>query len=490
MSKLTASLRRTVAEAPDRLAIQRGEQRLSYAELRDAIEALGVHIGNVAGNRVLLLLPDTLSSYLCHLAFFIEGAILAPVSVRSTTAQIDRLCKRLQPHLIVTNRPLFSRHKDVLESLPHLLIDSSPAGEPGQFAYSGSVASGTVRATRPQADMRLLIFTSGSTGEPKGVCLSEQNILAAAEMMVSFLGLSAERKSLVTVPLYDYYGFIQIYGHILAGCGYILGESPTFPTPLLRRIVTEQVTDLVLVPHTLRQLLSLPGGGCADAFRALRYMTSSSDFLTSPLLDATFAFNPELEIFNIYGLTEAGRAACRRIGANAPPSHSIGKPSPGAEIILDSPEGEIGEIVLRGPNVMLGYMTEVRDDEIHFTPCAEVRSGDLARRAENGEIVLLGRHDHMINIMGNKIHPAEIETLALQVPGVLDACASVRRDGDGEAVVILDVVPRPESYDGEALAKHLARHLRRVFVPRRINRVPRVERTEIGSKIVRGEVGV
>src|SRR5205807_667964 len=107
------------------------------------------------------------------------------------------------------------------------------------------------------------------------------------------------RKSLVTVPLYDYYGFIQIYGHILARAGYIFGESIALPNPIFTRIISEQITDLVLVPHTLRELLRLATGERAEAIRRLNFMTSSSDALTPELLAQAFAVNPSLAVFNI-----------------------------------------------------------------------------------------------------------------------------------------------------------------------------------------------
>jgi len=492
MNKLESSLRQMATECPDRLAIQYRDRRLSYSKLIGILDAFGQKLGRLSGMRIVLLLPDGMSSYLCHLHFFLSGAIVVPVSVQSTTLKIRELCQTVHPHFVVTNPLLRARHKGAIEGLPCLVVKSDYTDAPWGFDYE-SLAFESVLGGRGQnlgtesEDIRMIVFTSGSTGKPKGVCLSEANILAAAGMNVSILSLGPLRKSLVTVPLYDYYGFIQIYSHILAQCGYILGESIVLPDQLFRRIREEEVTDLVLVPHTLREILRMIGDHHADVIRNLRYMTSSSDALTPDLLRQAFVLNPDLKVFNIYGLTEAGRACYREIERSSVPSNSIGRPSPGVEITLDGPKGEPGEIVIRGPNVMLGYFRDICDDRVVFNPCTEMRTGDRAYYDEKGEIILVGRQDHMINMRGVKIHPSEIEMIALQVAGVTDALARARTDGNGEVAINLDVVMGGDTCDLGALREHMRRNMSPHFFPREINAVPSIKRTELGSKIVRRE---
>jgi len=331
----------------------------------------------------------------------------------------------------------------------------------------------------------MIVFTSGSTGEPKGVCLGESTILAAARMNVSFLGLDSARRSLLTVPLYDYYGFIQIYSHILAQSGCILGESIAFPDQVFQRIRDEQVTDLVLVPHTLREMLRVETGERHETIRRLQFMTSSSDALTPELLQQAFQVHPGLKIFNIYGLTEAGRACYQKIEASSALSNSIGRPSPGVEIVIDHSNGGPGEIVIRGPNVMRGYFQGIENDRVVFKPCTEMRTGDLGYFNEHREIVLLGRRDHMFNIKGAKIHPVEIERIALQAPGVADAQARTDLDANGEVFILLDLVPANDGCDLEQVRAHLRRNLMPLFFPRELNIVPALKRTELGSKIIR-----
>jgi acyl-CoA synthetase (AMP-forming)/AMP-acid ligase II len=198
-----------------------------------------------------------------------------------------------------------------------------------------------------------------------------------------------------------------------------------------------------------------------------------------------FELNPDMKIFNIYGLTEAGRACHKEIGRSSIATNVIGKPSKGVEIIIDAPEGESGEIIIKGPNVMLGYLQEIDKDNVIYKPCSQVNTGDIGYYDKNGDIVLVGRLDHMINIKGSKIHPAEIETLALQIPGISDAVAYTGANEKGDTIINLDIVSDDEKGDLNALRTHLRKYLPPYFYPREINIVPHISRTELGSKILR-----
>ncbi|MCF7762189.1 MAG: acyl--CoA ligase [Verrucomicrobia bacterium] len=491
MNEIESALRGTAAEDPDRLAIQHRDRRLSFGEITRSYDEFAARWPDLEAVRIFILLPDGLTSYLAHLFFFLRRATVIPVSVRAATANIAELSDRVRPHLVVTTSLLGSRHSGALSSLPCLEVDLEDVRSlwadralrmvperccPG---LGGPVPSNL--SEQP----RLIVFTSGSTGKPKGVCLSEGNVLAAAGMMVSFLNLQPSRRSLVTVPLFDYYGFIQIYGHLLARTGYVLGETIGFPDSLCSRLLDAQVTDLVLVPHSLRELLRFVGLDGREVFGALRFITSSSDVLTTDLLEAAFSKNPELKIFNIYGLTEAGRACYREIDRGSIGSNSIGRPSPGVEIAIDTENETAGEIIIRGPNVMLGYMRAIENGGVDYEPCREIRTGDLGRLGENGEILLLGRRDHLLNIMGSKIHPAEIEAAALRAAGVKDARARSCTAEDGRITIRLDLVLAEAASGFESVQRQLRTSLPSLFVPQEYNVVSEIVRTELGSKVVR-----
>lgn len=493
MNKLESALHITASECPDRPAIQFRNCRLSYSELANILDSLTQHFGTPSGKRIIILLPDSIPSYLCHLHFFISGAIVTPVSVRAVTSRIRLLCEKIKPHFIITNSTLREQHKSALESFPCILIKNEEIDPARGFDYEtfglDDIFTSDQQFSGRSKDIRLIAFTSGSTGDPKGVCLSEDNILSAARMMIDFLSLEPSRKSLVTVPLYDYYGFIQIYGHILSQCGFIFGETIGRPDQLFKRIHDEKITDLVLVPYALREMVRRIKESNNNVMKNLKFITSSSDFLTADIIKQAFELNPDMKIFNIYGLTEAGRACSKKNERSSIASNVIGKPSKGVEITIDAPPGEPGEIIIKGPNVMLGYLQKVDNEEVIYDPCSQVNTGDIGYYNKNGDIVLVGRLDQMINIKGSKIHPNEIESLALQIPGISDAIVRTGTNEKGDTIIKLDIVSTGETGDLNALRAHLRNNLPPYFNPKEINIVPHISRTELGSKILRSKTG-
>jgi long-chain acyl-CoA synthetase len=483
-------LQRRLLDAPDALAIQFRDNKLSYSELGIRIEQLHTEFGDLDGRRVIILLPDSLEAYLMYLFLFLSRAVIVPLSVQVTTQRIRDIIAKVEPDLILTTELLYQTHSGSLSSTPCMVLTESGRfrakapnfPEPVAAGLSREFESGTAKGDEAA---RFIIFTSGSTGVPKGACLSEHNVISAADMMVDFLPLDARTKSVVTVPLYDYYGLIQIFGHVLGGGCYIFGLSPSFPKQFFRVLKDEGTTDLVLVPHTLGKLVRVSSALTKEGMSSLRRITSSSDVLTEDLLSETFEVNGDLTVVNIYGLTEAGRACYRKINRGTAFSNSIGRPSKGVGVRIEGSYDGLGEIVLSGPNVMLGYIKGIKANRVEFSPCHEMRTGDLGYFDQAGEIVLVGRKDHMINLMGAKIHPSEIETAALRVKGILEARARLGRTNPGQPRIELDVVLDGGSVSIEGIREELQKSLPRMFVPASICVLPELARTELGAKIIR-----
>lgn len=471
----------------DRVAIQHKAQQVAYAELPEAIDRVSEQTPWLGGARVAVMLTDSIPTCLLHLHLFRSGATAIPLSVQATTPHLASVFQRVQPHYVVTNEILYKKHAEVLGRVDCVVVRTRD-GAP-EFDLRAAGAGGSARADeREPEDVRLVLFTSGSTGTPKGVCLSESNLLSAAGMMAEFMDLSEDRRTLVTVPMYDYYGYIQILGHVLRGAGCIYGESSAFLGSLLKAIEAEQATDLAIVPFSLRQILGAVEKGARPTLEKIRFVTSSSDMLGEDLLARAFGLNPELVVYNVYGLTEAGRACYRRMTADTPFSSSIGRPSTGVDILLDGSAAEPGEIVIQGPNVAVGYLQGIADDRIELAPTGgRIASGDLGYLDEAGEIVLLGRRDHVINVMGEKIHPLEIEALALRIPEITDALARPVTDANGKVSIELDVVCATLDACRPALQQLLREHLPRAFVPTAIRAVAEIERTELGAKSKRSK---
>jgi len=474
-------------------AIRHKKEKVSYSELPTAINRIKQNTDFLACARVAVILPDGIGTSLLYLQLFLSQATVIPISIRSTTLHIENLLRRVKPEFVCTTRVLYKKHA-ILFQTTHCVIVEHTNKETPKFELMGAKNIVPDRSSWDKYnsmsgdDIRVVLFTSGSTGEPKGVCLSESNILSAASMMAEFLDLEPGRQTLVTPPSFDYYGFIQIFGHMIRGSGFIVGESIAFMGSMLKAIEEGLATDLAIVPYSLQQLLNVLENKPKNTLNKLSFVTSSSDTLSETLLQRSFAMNPNLTFFDIYGLTEAGRACYKKIKKDSSFSTSLGIPSTGVQLILDKSENEqqVGEIIIKGPNVAKGYFVNIVNSRIEIDPIDLVRTGDLGYLNNSGDIVLIGRKDHMINIMGEKIHPSEIETLAMMVDGIQDAVARPKEKSDGINTICLDIVcAKFDSVTEAKLLELILNRLGRAFVPETVNSVSRIERTELGSKVIR-----
>jgi acyl-CoA synthetase (AMP-forming)/AMP-acid ligase II len=396
--------------------------------------------------------------------------------------RLSALIKRVQPHLVVTSSHVLQKHRHALNTTA--ILTFHPIQRDSHELNCELIHRHRLDSPSRPTDVRAIFFTSGTTGAAKGVCLTERSILAAAHMMIDFMRFTPERKTVVTPPLYDYYGFIQMPAHLLAGASIVVGQNSFSPKDIGEAIRSHRATDIALVPYVLRRILDYAHMERHSTFAHIRHLQSSSDVLDAVTVNRAFSISPALSIYDIYGLTEAGRACCKIIKKGDQLDGTIGAPSTGVRIRLDAPNHDEGEIIISGPNVMGGYLDAIVDDEIRFEPASEVRTGDIGRFDNFGNISLLGRRDHLLNLHGQKIHPREIEAAALSCSLVLDARARLGFDRKGIKGIHLDVVAEDASAL-DALRKHLNHTLQSAFMPVAISVVERIERTELGSKIVR-----
>lgn len=312
---------------------------------------------------------------------------------------------------------------------PALLID---AGLDGQLRESLYARYGITHILKPQGiwrskgtstpnvhpDLALLLSTSGSTGSPRLVRLSLGNLQANAESIACYLTLSREERAITTLPMYYSYGLSVLNSHFLAGATILLTAQPVTSRrfwDMLNRYAATSIAGVPITYSTLRQLhfetMSLPS--------SLRTLTLAGGVLSpdNTRWHAELALSRDQRFFVMYGQTEA----TARI-AYVPPERlldkigGIGIAIPGGQLELidkkDSPittAGVTGELCYRGPNVMLGYATDIKDLAHPDTQGGFLRTGDLAWRDEEGYFFIAGRLQRFIKVFGNRIALEEIE---------------------------------------------------------------------------------
>jgi acyl-CoA synthetase (AMP-forming)/AMP-acid ligase II len=291
------------------------------------------------------------------------------------------------------------------------------------------------------------MFTSGSTALPKGVMLSHDNLIANTDSIIKSLSLKEEDNMMVVLPFYYCYGLSLLNTHIRVGGSVVLNNNFIFFSQTIQYFNTYRCTGFAGVPSHFQLLLRK-----TDLFRetpipSLRYVTQAGGRLHDSFILEFMENFPTIKFFVMYGQTEA----TARLSALSPellPAKigSMGKGIPGVELKVVNEEGtpvspgEVGEIVVRGKNIMMGYFDDpvstaevLRDGWLH--------TGDLATVDEEGYVFITARKKEIIKIGGIRISPREIEEVIVKMNGIVDCTAEAVDDELlGEAIKVTVVI--------------------------------------------------
>ncbi|WP_436698919.1 AMP-binding protein [Nocardioides sp. BYT-33-1] len=304
-------------------------------------------------------------------------------------------------------------------------------------------------APRLHPDLRLLLSTSGSTGSPKLVRLSAANLDANAAAIADYLGLTGDDVALTTLPLDYCYGLSVLHSHLLAGAALVLDDRSVTDPGLWERARTEGVTSFAGVPYTF-DLLGTTGW---PVLPTLRQVTQAGGRLAPARVRALAEQGARegWELVVMYGQTEAtARMAFLPPELAAAHPGAVGVAIPGGTFRIDpvaGAESGVGELVYRGPNVMMGY-ADAPADLAHGAELDELRTGDLARFTSTGLVEIVGRRSRFAKLFGQRVDLDRVQTL-LGLGGYDAGCAE---SADGTRLV----VAVPGSPDPATLAEVVA----------------------------------
>ena len=293
-----------------------------------------------------------------------------------------------------------------------------------------------------------ILYTSGSTGRPKGVMLSHANLMIGARSVAAYLGLAADDRTLAVLPLSFDYGQNQLFSTWWVG-GCVVPLDYLTARDVVKACAAHAITTLAGVPPLWVHLVEADWP--VEATRLLRRITNSGGALTWPLIARLRETFGGVDIFAMYGLTEAFRSTYLPPALLEAHPDSIGRAIPDAEILVVRPDGSLtdndepGELVHAGPLVAQGYWNDPARTAERFRPAppasasggTAVWSGDTVVRDSEGLLRFVGRDDAMIKSAGNRISPTEIEEAAVAVAGIAEACALGRPDARlGQAIML------------------------------------------------------
>lgn len=440
MRRVEHALADAAARSPRKPALVVGDERLSYAQLDERTARLASSLrglGVARGDRVAVWLPNGVEAAVAIYAILRAGAAFVVLDASLKTDRLAAIVRDCGAACLFAPAAKVGAARAALgDGGPRIVAvarpgaGAAPAGAEATFAELLSNGdAGGVRDPGIDRDLACLVYTSGSSGEPKGIMSAHHNVDFAVRSITTYLGNTADDVVLSASPLSFDYGLYQLLMVVHFG-GTLVLEPFTYPAAFLERLAAERATGLPGVPTMWAMLLGMDLG--AFDLSSLRYATNTGASLPPAHVRALRERLPHVRLYSMYGLTETKRTLYM------PPEHldahpgSVGIAIPGTEVWLEDDDGrrvadgEVGELIVRGGHVMLGYWNAPEATARRFPPgplpgerlC---RSGDLFTRDANGFHWFVGRRDDVLKSRGQKVAPAEVEAVLHELAGVREA---------------------------------------------------------------------
>jgi fatty-acyl-CoA synthase len=491
---------------PDRVAVvsvATGE-RITYAELNARAErAAGTlrAIGLEPGDRFGLLAHNSVEFLDYFFASGKAGAIVVPLSTRATAHELAHIVSDCGMKALF-HGPEFEEVTAALE-VPRPVIlsredgegppDRARAGDPSPSSRLGmtglaspSSRLGMTGVPSPSSrvgmtgdeDLYCLLYTSGTTGKPKGVMIPRRQLYWNAYNTAVNWGLRDDDVSPVFTPLYHAGGIAAFLLPIFAMGGTIVLHRGFDAAEVWRTIERERCTVVLGVPTIWKMLMDAPEFATVDLSH-VRWLISGGAPLPQFIITA---YQQRGVVFKQgYGMTEVGvNCFTMTVEDSFRKPGSIGRPMLFTEVRLENMDGDVGEMSIRGPHVSLGYWNNEEATRAAYGEDGFFRTGDLARRDEDGFFYIAGRRKEMFISGGVNVYPAEIEAELVSHPDVSDAAVIAVPDETWGEVAVAFVV---SSASETELSSYLMLRIAKYKVPKRFVFVDALPRTPYGKVV-------
>jgi len=460
MSQFYQALKQTTEKQPTHEALIEGETRWTYSQFLQWVDQAACAFqaqGITPGERVGLMLFNQKEFLVCFFALRKIGAVVVPINIQMLPQDIAYVIQNAGMRQLVIADSFYP----LLKQMPLNFIVVGETQE-GALSYEQflKASSGDSQAVDQDPDqLAFLIYTSGTTGYPKGVMLSENNVTSNMAGFREVIHFYETDRMVLALPLFHAYGLIVSLTCLMVG-GTITLVPKFHPKKIVEAMVSEKATILPLVPTLFTVILDLvEKTGAAD--NDLRFAVSGGAALPAPLLEKIEA-TLQAPVIEGYGLTETAPV----LAVNDPQVGSIpgcvGKPLPNVQIkIVD------GEILAKGPNIMLGYYNMPEETQAVMTEDGWFRTGDLGHLDAKGRLYISGgRKKDLIIKAGENISPVPIETVLYAMEGIREAAViGLPHEKLGEEIVACISLCEGQTLSPQDILRHCRTLLAPIHVP-------------------------
>jgi acyl-CoA synthetase (AMP-forming)/AMP-acid ligase II len=410
------------------------DERISYPALFEQVKKVSYFLSQnfKRGDKIGILSENSSFFIASYLGIIKAGCIAIPFDKRISTDDAREIVSLCQIQSVFAQKKFIKKLLDIVilneDDLKKMCLESISDNLLNEYDGSGD-------------DLAVIVFTSGSTRRQKGVMLSHKNIITNTESIIEYLQLTEKDRIEVVLPFFYCYGTSLLHTHLRVGGSMVLNKS-IFIGSVIKEINEYECTGFAGVPTTF-QILLRKTDFIKNRFPTLRYITQAGGRLADCFIEELRDGLPTVDIVIMYGQTEA-TARLSYLPPNMLKSKvgSIGKGIPGVELKVVNKEGdsvsqgEVGEIIAKGDNIMLGYYNDAKETE-KVLKNGYLCTGDLATIDDDGYIYITSREKDIIKSAGYRVNPKEIEDLILSCFKIID-CAVLGIEDDllGEAIVV------------------------------------------------------
>ena len=499
MLTITSALHRVVAQAGDRPAVLEAGRIRNWHEVVGRIAtAAGVlhELGLRRGDVFAIVSRNSAHCFeLMHAGYWL-GAIPLPVNVRLAPAEIAAILTHAGCRLVAIESAfagLFAHPSLSVHGMRLLGLDPSMTASDGTYEERLAGARPLAPVDADETDVALLLYTGGTTGTGKGVPLTHRNIVANALQVTSGLRFTSDDVYLHVAPMFHSADLLATGVTMHGGAHAFL---PQFgPRPFVEAVERHRVTRTMLAPAMVIAVLDAPELDGAD-LSSLRHLIYGSSPMPAELIARTLERFAGVDLAQGYGLTETSplltlldmRSHVRGLREGAPHLlRSAGKALPGVDLVVGGPDptpgpvGQPGEVWVRGPNVVAGYLNAPRETAEAFD-AGWFRTGDIGVLDREGYLTLLDRSKDMVVTGGENVYSIEVENVLHRHPSIQEAAVIGVPDARyGEALLAV-VVCRPGMLlEPDEMIAHCRAHLGGYKIPRRLAILPELPRSALGK---------
>jgi len=472
-------------EGDSRIAIIHNGTHITYEQFYDDITNLSAHLSNHYlrdGESALLYSKNKYKLLLGIYSVMYAGAVAVPVGDNMPNVALEKIANVTNSKIVLT------------DDIDSVLTTTLTKVQIKDFQQN----SDRFKREIDEHDSALVLFTSGTSGEKKGTLLSHRNLIRTALYINEFMEVKQRITEYLMIPVFHSFGLGRTRCVFLVKGTLVLDDGLFNPFLMVKRLVKHNCDAFSGVPSVIAMLIKAGESKFSQFGKNIRFVEIGSAPMLTEHKEFLLNHLPHANICMHYGLTEASRSCFINFRKEHNKLCSVGKPSPGVRVMIvddnskELPAGELGEIIISGPNVSKGYLNKPSLNKEKFID-DWFHTGDLGHKDNEGYVYFSGRKDDIINVGGEKISPLEIEHLINSLNLINgDFCVVGIHDREGiygQVPVLCVTDINYSKSDLENLNTRLwSSGLKKIFQPKFFYHMQQIPKTNNG-KVMRREIG-